>query len=238
MRLTRTLALAGALVLSAVVGGTLIGSALAQDEGTETDTGAYCDTFMDAFASELGTARDEVVAAGKAAANTALDAAVDAGDISEERAAEIRQRIEEADGGGCGWFGHGIGRGGHGLAHGFLGGDVFEAAADALGIESAELIDRLDEASSLETLAGEAGVAYDDVKTAILAAVQADLDAAVADGLDQERADAAIERLTAWLDEGGQVGGLRFGHHGRGHGFGPWDDRDEDADPDAEESGA
>ena len=244
MRLTRTLGFAGALVLSAIVGGTLIGSALAQDEGTDLDAdiGAYCDTFMDAFASELGSTRDEVVAAGKAAANAALDAAVAAGDVNEERASDIRERIEAYDGEGCALggafrlgFEHGFG---HGATRGFLGGDVFEAAADALGIESSALIERLDEATSLEALAGEEGVAYDDVKAAILASVQADLDAAVADGLDQERADAAIERLTAWLDDGGEVDGLRFGHHGPRHGFGPWGDRDADTDADAEESGA
>ena len=38
MRLTKTLGMAGALILSALVGGTLIGSALAQDETTDTDT--------------------------------------------------------------------------------------------------------------------------------------------------------------------------------------------------------
>ena len=61
MRITKALGMAGALILSAVLGGTLIGSAFA-DEDSETDTasGEYCDTFMDAFASELGTTRDEV----------------------------------------------------------------------------------------------------------------------------------------------------------------------------------
>ena len=233
MRLTKTLGMAGALILSALVGGTLIGSALAQDEGTDTDAdaGAYCDTFMDAFASELGATRDEVVAAGKAAANAALDAAVAAGDLTEDRAAAIRERIDAHDGEGCalgGAFKLGFGRGfHHGVARGFLGGDVFEAAADALGIESADLIQRLGEAESLEGLATEQGVAYDDVKAAVLAAVQADLDAAVAEGLDQERADAVIERLTTWLDEGGQLDGLpghrwggRLGRGGFG-GFGP-----------------
>ena len=243
MRLTKTLGMAGALILSALVGGTLIGSALAQDEGTtdtDPETGAYCDTFMDAFASELGATRDEVLAAGKAAANAAVDAAVAAGDLTEEQAATIRERIEAYDGEGCAFggafklgFGHGVGRG---LARGFLGGDVFEAAADALGIESAGLIERVDDAGSLEALAGEQGVAYDDVKASVLAAVQADLDAAVAEGLDQERADATIERLTAWLDDGGQLEGLR-GRHGPGRGgFGPWGDRD--ADTESEESGA
>ena len=238
MRLTKTLGMAGALILSALVGGTLIGSTLAQDEGADTDpeAAAYCDTFMEAFASELGATPDEVVAAGKAAVNAAVDAAVAAGDLGEERATAIRERIESYDGQGCAFgggfklgFGHGLGRG---LARGFLGGDVFEAAADALGIESAELIERVDDAGSLEALAGEQGVAYDDVKAAVLAAVQADLDAAVGEGLDEERADGAIERLTTWLDEGGELEGLP-GRHGPGRGgFGPWGDRHSDAEAD------
>lgn len=236
MRLTKTLGMAGALILSALVGGTLIGSALAQDETTDTDAGAgaYCDTFMDAFAAELGSTRDEVIAAGKAAASAALDAAVAAGDVSEERATAIRERIDAYDGEGCA-FGGAFKLGfGHGVARGFLGGDVFEAAADALGIESSALIEQLGEATSLEALAGEQGVAYDDVKASILAAVQADLDAAVAEGMDQERADEVIARLTTWLDEGGQLDGLR-GRFGRGPGH--WHDRGFD-ETDAEESGA
>jgi hypothetical protein len=242
MQLTKTLGAAGALLLSALLGGTLIGSALATDESTDTDTTAatteYCDVFMDALASELGVTRDALVTAGKAAATAAVDAALEAGDITEERATAIRERIDASDGTGCAWFGHGFGRGfEHGAARGFLGGDVFEAAAAALGIESSELIDRLDTAGSLEALATEEGVAYDDVKASVLAAVQADLDAAVAEGLDQERADAVIERLTTWLDEGGELGGFRPGHFGPGRGFGPWGDRGSD-DADAEESGA
>ena len=243
MRLTKTLGAAGALILSALVGGTLIGSALATDEPTDTDTTAaateYCDVFMDALASELGATRDEIVSAGKAAANSAVDAALAAGDITEERATAMRERIDAADGTGCAWFGHGFARGfDHGVERGFLGGDVFEAAAAALGIDSSELIDRLDAAESLEELATEEGVAYDEVKTSVLAAVQADLDAAVAEGLDQARADEVIERLTTWLDEGGELGGFGPGRIGPGRGeFGPWRNFERD-DTDAEESGA
>ncbi len=243
MRLTKTLGAAGALIISALVGGTLIGSALATDETTDTDTtaatGEYCDVFMDALASELDVTRDELVAAGKAAATAAVDAAVAAGDITEERATAIRERIDASDGSGCAWFGHGFARGfEHGVARGFLGGDVFEAAADALGIESSALIDRLDAAGSLQALAEEEGVAYDDVKASVLAAVQADLDAAIADGLDQARADAVIERLTTWLDGGGELGGFGPGHFGPGRGgFGPWRDPGSD-DTDAEGTGA
>jgi hypothetical protein len=69
--------------------------------------------------------------------------------------------------------------------------------------------------------------------------VQADLDAAVAEGMAQERADAVIERLSTWLDEGGELGGFPGGRHGPGRGgFGPLPWFDRDADADAEESGA
>ena len=234
MRLTKSLGLAGALILSAIVGGTLIGSALATDEDATTgEASEYCDVFMDTLASELGTDRDGLVAAGQTAALAAVDAAVEAGDLTEDQAGAARERIEAYDGSGCGFFGHGIGveRGSergfaHGFGRGFLGGDVFEAAAEALGIETSELIGQLGDAGSLQALADELGVSYDTVKASVLEAVQADLDAAVAEGMSQERADATIERVTTWLDEGGEVGGLRGGHHR----FGPWSDDEEDAE--------
>jgi hypothetical protein len=238
MQLMKTLGMAGALVLSAIVGGTLIASALAVEDGTDTatDAGTYCQTFMDTLASELGVTSDELVAAGKAAANAAIDAALGAGDIDEERAQALRDKVDAYDGTGCGLFGRGFAQGfKHGVAHGFARADVIEAAADALGIESSELIDRLPEAESLEAIAGEEGVSYDEVKAAVLAAVQADLDAAVENGLDQDRADAIIERLTTWLDDGGQLGefGLRrFGPHR----FGPWRGGDEDPESEAPEA--
>ena len=241
MRLTKALGAAGALIIAALVGGTLIGSALATDEvqGTDsTSTGtAYCETFRDALASELGVTSDVLVAAGQAAANATIDAAVSAGDLDEERADALRERIAEADGSECIGFGHAFGRGfgigfERGAIRGFLGGDVFEAAADALGLESADLIGELRDAGSLEALAESQGVSYGEVKASILAAVQADLDAAVADGLDEERADEIIERLTSWLDEGGQIGDLAGRRFGPGW-FGP--DRDNN---DGEKSGA
>ena len=217
MQLMKALGFAGALILAAIVGGTVIGSALATEETDSTGAATeYCDVFMESMATELGVTRDELVAAGRAAAGSALDAAVAAGDVSEEQATEIRERIADADGEGCRWFGHGFGRGhGPGMARGFLRGDVFEAAADALGIESSDLIGELRDAESLEALAEERGVSYDEVKASVLAAVQADLDAAVDEGMDQERADAAVERLTTWLDDGGQLNAGRFGP-------GPW----------------
>ena len=217
MRLAKLLGAAGALITAALVGGTLIGSAMAvgpQDgDALGADASAYCDTFMDAFASELGTTREGVVAAGQAAANTAIDAAVAAGDITEERAAAMRERVAAYDGEGCGLFGRGgFGPGGHGpgRGHGLLGPDTIEAAADAFGIEASVLLEEVRDAGSLEAVATARGVSYDEVKAAVLAAVQADLDTAVAEGnIEQERADEVLERVTTWLDDGGELRRVR-----------------------------
>lgn len=244
MRLTRTLGLAGALIVAALVGGTLISATSATDataDDTDTTTTAYCEVFREAFAAELGVTTVELTSAGKVAANAAIDAAVAAGDLDEDRATAMRERIEAHEGDGCGLFGRvgAFGRGfgigmERGIARGFLGGDVFEAAADALDMASDELITAVHDSGSLEALAEDQGVAYPDVAAAILAAVQADLDAAVDEGLPQDRADEIIERLSTWLDEGGEFGALGPGrgmHRGpmRGGGFGPWhfDDADD-----------
>ncbi len=212
MQLIKALGFAGALVLAAIVGGTVIGSVLATEETDATPaTTEYCDVFMESMATELGVTREALVAAGQVAAGSTLDAAVAAGDLSEERAAEIRERIADADGEQCRWFGQGFGRGhGPGMVRGFPRGDVFEAAADALGIEGSDLISELRDAESLEALAEEHGVSYDEVKASVLAAVE--------EGMDQEHAATVIERLTTWLDGGGQLDEARFRPgHGRGH---------------------
>ncbi len=225
MRLTKTIGGAGALIVSALVGGTLIGSALATDDATDTDAagaaGEYCEIFMDGFASELGVTREAVVTTGRSAATAAIDTAVAAGDLGEERADALRERINAADGTGCGWLGHGLAPGfGHGrdrgTSRGFLNSHVLEAAAEALEVERSELIPQLRDAESLEAVADDLAVSYDDVTTFVLAAVQADLDAAVAEGMDHAHADSVIERLTAWLDEGGELGDFGRGGNGRG----------------------
>ena len=82
MQLIKPLGFAGALVLAAIVGGTVIGSVLATEETDSTHAATeYCDVFMESMATELGVTRDELVAAGRAAAGSALDAAVEAGDV-------------------------------------------------------------------------------------------------------------------------------------------------------------
>lgn len=225
MRITRTLGLAGALVVSALVGGTLINAALATESDApegEVDRGAYCDVFLDAFAADLGVSTDDVTAAGKAGATAVIDAALAAGDITDAQAERLRERLADADGSGCGLFKAGWVRGfahgaGHGAARGWARGimtrDVIEAAADAMDLSSADLIAQLREAGSLQTVAESAGADYASVTDAIITALQADLDAT---DLPEARKAAIIERVTSWLDDGGEVGGLRPFHRDRG----------------------
>lgn len=238
MRMAKLITGAGLLVVASVIGGTLIGGVLAAPRpapGTDasTDTqggpwlggaaGEYCDVYLDTLASELGVNREDFLPASKAAAIAAIDAAVEGGDLDEDRATQLKERIEGIEEGGCGFIGalgksfaHGLG---HGFGHGFVSADVLDAAADALGLDSAALLTQLADGNSLEEVAGSEGVAYDTVKAAITDALQEDLDAAVAEGLDQERADSILERVQTWLDEGGEPGfGRFFGRHGRGNG--------------------
>lgn len=228
MRFTKTLGMAGALVAAALVGGTLISAAFATDQPTTTDpatdaeSGLYCDTFLNAFASELGVTRDDLTAAGKSAALSTIDAAVAAGDMTAERADRLRELINNADGDGCGLF-RGAWR--HGFAHGWVrgvfSGDVVEAAADALNLSSADLLTQMRDSGSLQAVADAQGADYDTLKTTVIAAVQADLDATNMSG---EHKAKIIERVTTWLDNGGPAGGLRPGH---GHRPGGPDDAGE-----------
>ena len=146
------------------------------DPGTEdlTDGGtAYCQTFIDTFASELGVATDALAPAAKAAASASVNAAVEAGDITQDQADAMIERINNWDGTGCGWIGFHLGGGHHGEGLGFMS-SVLTAAADALGMEPADLREALADAS-LEEVAADQNVSYDDVTSAALAAAKTDL---------------------------------------------------------------
>jgi hypothetical protein len=217
-----------ALITAALVGGTLIGSVLAapagsgsstpeavfgDDESADTDAAEYCQVFLDTFASELGVSTDELAPAAKAAAIAAINAAVEAGDLTQEAADRMIARIEAWDGAGCRWIGFKLGHWAHHAAQvDFLAG-MWQAAAGALGLEPAELREALVD-STLEEVAEAEGVAYADVVTAALASAEADLDAAVEAGtITQEKADLILERIENWLDEGG-IGNWGEGRRG------------------------
>lgn len=208
---------AAALITAALVGGTLIGSVFAAplgsgasdptaafggDEATDGDATAYCQVFLDTFASELGVETDELAPAAKAATIAAINAAVEAGDLTQDAADRMIARVEAWDGEGCRWIGFKLGHWAHHAARvDFLSG-MWEAAAGALGMTTAELREALAD-STLQEVAEAEGVPYADVSAAALASAQADLDAAVVAGtLTQAQADAILERLEGALSDG------------------------------------
>jgi hypothetical protein len=241
MRLLKAFGGAGALVVAAIVGGTLISSVLAAPAATGTHTttpaddadGTYCQAYLDALAGELGITTDELTAAGAAAASTTIDAAVAAGDLTEERGTAIKERIAASEGDGCGLFGgrlhfggpHGRGPGGPGMMR---FGDLLGVAAGTLGIDQADLIDRLRAGESLAEIATAEGVDPATVSGAVTDALDTALADAVAAGdLTQARADEIAAHVAAELADGTWPG-----HPGRDHGWrGAGDAPDDEASP-------
>lgn len=239
MKNIKTLGIAGGLVAAALVGGTLINAALAAPSAPSASAstadlanGAYCETWQKAFADELGLSVDDLLPAAKAASIAAIEEAVAAGDLTEERATALKEKIAAADGSNaCKFFGHPFAGGGHGpKAH--FGGPLLSVAADALGMDAGELKQALRSGDSLQDVATAQGKDYATVSSAIHDAAKTKLDAAVADGLDQARADEMLSKL----DEALASGDLSQLHPGRGHGGGFPGSRDDDPDASDEPS--
>lgn len=220
-----TLRLAGfssLLIATALVGGTIIGSVEAATTATgappivvaaapslgapsSTRSGAFCAAFRRAFATNLGVDDPGLVAAAKAAAISAVDAAVAAGQMTRTRADRLKTRIGKADGARCGLLAGRFGAaGGGGAAHaGAVVNDALAAAAHALGISPAELGADLRSGKTLRDLAATRNVPYETVSGAVVAAVKAKLDARVAAGdLKPQRADRILQRLERNLADG------------------------------------
>jgi hypothetical protein len=207
MRTAKLLGAAGALIAAALVGGTLIGSALAQGSPipapSTTKGAAYCQTFLDTFASKLGVSTDTLLPAAKAGATAAVDAAVAAGDLTAEVGAEIKTRIAAANGDGCALLGARFGHFGHKVGRHIFSGDLLDAAAGALKLSRDALTTELRSGKSLKEVATAQSVDYATVSKAVLDAAKADLDKAVAAGnLTQTKADQMLSNLSGALESG------------------------------------
>jgi hypothetical protein len=184
---------AGMLGALAVLGGGGLAIAASGDgAGSPTE-------FLNAVARHLGVTPQELEDATKAAAVDQVNAALEEGRITEEQANELKERIEAGDVPpffGPGFFGgfH------HGPGPGLF--DKLSAAAEFLGLEQAELRERLHDGQSLADVAEAENKSVDGLKQAILAEAKADLDAAVKDErLTQGQADRFYERLQASIDK-------------------------------------
>ena len=184
----KKLALASAALAIAGGGGTAI--AAAQGDAPSPSS------FLDAVARHLGVSREELDDATKAAALEQVDAALEAGKITEEQAEALKSRIESGE--GRPFFGPGFGRF-HGGIHGF--GPHLSAAADYLDLSVEQLRERLGNGQSLVDIAEAQDKSVDGLKAAIVDDAEKRFDDAVDEGLlTEEQARTMLERLRSRVD--------------------------------------
>jgi hypothetical protein len=201
LRVTRI----GAVALAglALAGG---GAAFAAAQMTSSDEQAV----LDSAAERLGVESQELEDALRAAVVERIDAAVQAGDLTQEQANELKERVEAGDVplfGGFGRFGH------HGGPVGFHA--IFDAAAEYLGVTEAELRDAREDGRSLADVAEDRGKSVNGLEQAMVAAATSELDEAVSEGRltsaqRQEMIDELEARIGDMVQETGSPRG--FGH--------------------------
>jgi ribosomal protein S20 len=206
----RLLGFSGAILLLVLVGGTLIGgvSASPSTPAGATDVaaaeapadGTYCRAYRAALAANLGTTEAVLADASRKAATTVIDQAVADGKLTAAAADRLKARLAAAGTDGCERLAKRLDRVKPALG---VARDALTAAADALAMKPADLRTELKGGASLETIAASKGVELARVTAAVLAAVKADLDAAVKAGtIPQARADKVLDRLEARLADG------------------------------------
>lgn len=192
--------LASASVALAVVGGG--GVAIAA-----SDSGASPSSFLDSVAKHLGISREQLDDATRAAAIDQVDAALEAGRITEEEAERLKDRIESGE--VPPFFGLPLlgprtdGERGFGFHFEFRhdGGPAvgasLSAAAEYLGLNVEELRERLDDGETLAEVARAEGKSVDGLVDAFVAEAKERLDEAVEEGrlTEPERADEILDRL-------------------------------------------
>jgi polyhydroxyalkanoate synthesis regulator phasin len=196
---------AGGAAVAAVVG---IGVVTAQDGGDEDGR-----SFLDRVAEKLGIDTPQLEDAIRDARNDEIDERVEAGDLTQEQAERLKERLDDLpDGAFGGEFGFGFGLKGHGgfafkFSEGVPGlaisaGLDHAELADFLGISEEQLTEELGtEGATFATVAEAHGKSRGELKAFIEGEAKATLDEAVGNGrLTQERADEILENLREHID--------------------------------------
>lgn len=194
---------AGAVALAAVIG---TGAAVAADRLSPTEES---DAAVADAAKQLGVTSAKLEAALQQALENRVDAAVEAGRLTEAQGAELKERIAA---GQLPLVALGHGKGGHGH-RGMV--DV-AAAASYLGVTEAELRESLRDGDTLAEIAQAEGKTRAGLIDAMVAAAKADLDEKVAEGrLTAEQRVTILERLDERIaDAVDREPGARGGHGG------------------------
>ena len=183
---------AGAVAVAALAGG---GAALAAGGlGSDEDQQA----IIDDAAKRLGVEPQALEEALEDALGARLDEAVKEGRLTEEQAAELKERLEN---GTLPLFG-GRGPGHHHAGFGFHGPELLDAAASYLGVTEAELRTELEGGKSLADVAKAEGKSVDGLEAALTNAVEKQLDDAVKAGrLTEAQRDEALDRFEEHVDD-------------------------------------
>jgi hypothetical protein len=168
-------------------------------------------------AKQLGVDASKLDAALKQALANRVDAAVEAGQITEAQGDELKARITAGE---VPLVGVGPGRGHHGgFGHHF---GHLDAAASYLGVTEETLRTSLGEGETLAEIAKEQGKSVDGLKNALVTAAKADIAAAVKDGrLTEAQQTKILADLPGRIDDlvNGELK-LRGDHGPRGFRFG------------------
>ena len=202
---------------AAATGGTLAARAGTPQvpAGTAQDPSPATSLFLDRLAAALGLPRDRLEEAVRHVLTGMVDQAAQQGQMTEERAQALRQRIDQGayrllppfgrperarPGRGRGDRWHGGFVPGRGLGAGLPG--LLEAAGEAMGLTPGQVLDRLLQGQTLAAIAQERGVSREALVDALVAPIKARLDAAVAAGrLTEEQARRKQERLEGWAEQ-------------------------------------
>ncbi len=211
--------------LAAAVGALLVATAGIGAAMAQSNEGGTGIAFLDRVAGHLGIDRGELDAAIKDARTDQIDEAVANGDLTQEQADNLKERIQNmpADapffpGGPRPGF-----RGGHGaFGPGPIGMHAGEQLAEFLGITVEQLKDELTEdGATLASVAEAHGKSRDELKAFIRDEAETRLNEAVTNGkLTQEQADEMLAKLDERLDDLIDREMPEFGRFGPHRGFG------------------
>jgi uncharacterized protein YidB (DUF937 family) len=151
---------------------------------------AYCTSFVDHLAANLGKKPDQVNKAVSDALNQTLADAVKAGDLTQKQADAIKARQQKSNGVCSGALA--------GLDHGDRAKARIGRAeyAKALGISPQELKQDLAAGKTIKEVAASKGIDENTFRTNLAKAVKSDLDPRVASGkLTQQQEDAILNKI-------------------------------------------
>jgi hypothetical protein len=176
-----------------VVVGLLVMAALGHGLSQAQQPGEGKQAYEEALAAQLGIDVQTLRNAQQAALDQVLQDAVASGRLKQEQADKIKEQPKLA---GALLMKRGAER----IKAAF--GDIFAAAANALGMSPDELKVELRNGKSVAQIASEKNIPLSDVKTAVTSEITNNVNEAVANGdLRQEQADKILSGLSERLDQ-------------------------------------